>query len=65
MESRPLPHTKFLNTLMDVDFVVNSSISEGFAAIVGSEDRKVTNSYLKHGLQRRSFSQETIREIKR
>ena len=34
MESRPIPHTKFVNTLMDVDFVVNSSISEGFAAIV-------------------------------
>ena len=29
-----IPHTKFLNVLMDVDVVINTSISEGFAAIV-------------------------------
>lgn len=33
---RPIPHTRFLNALLDADIVMNSSISEGFPAVVGN-----------------------------
>ena len=30
----PVPHSDFMKILMDVDVVVNTSISEGFAAVL-------------------------------
>ena len=30
----PLPHSLFLDTLLDVDLVINTSLSEGLAAVV-------------------------------
>lgn len=34
MSRSPLPHARFMNALLDVDMVLNTSVSEGLAAIV-------------------------------